>query len=208
VLLPDEGWLTSLVLLLQVLGGMTTFLFVNIVTSGLSILGPVMTNRRSRFIVAASLAIGIGVAIVPQWVTNNLIKGGSNPTTKLINDSFEIVVSTPYCIGTLIAMFLHAIIPEDKELADEEDSLAGSSSHESAANLEVEKLQTVTIAVQPAAMQTGPSYPQEAHPAAIRSELSYAEGLKALSPIPHPRPSSPPRQPEALPVSVAWGEAA
>jgi len=34
--------------MVQVLGGMTTFLFVNIVTSGLSILGPVMTNRRSR----------------------------------------------------------------------------------------------------------------------------------------------------------------
>jgi len=165
---------------LQVLGGMTTFLFVNIVTSGLSILGPVMTNRRSRFIVAASLAIGVGVAIVPQWVTNNLIKGGSDPTTKLINDSLEIVVSTPYCIGTLIAMFLHAIIPEDKELADEEDSFARSCSDESAANLEVEKLQTVTIAVQPAVLPTELSYPQEAQPVAVRADISYAKDAQPL----------------------------
>jgi len=192
---------------LQVLGGMTTFLFVNIVTSGLSILGPVMTNRRSRFIVAASLAIGVGVAIVPQWVTNNLIKGGSDPTTKLINDSLEIVVSTPYCIGTLIAMFLHAIIPEDKELADEEDSFARSCSDESAANLEVEKLQTVSIAVQPTSIPTELSYSQQQEPAAVCSELSYAHDLSHLAPIPLQMPATPPRQLRPS-VTVPSGEAA
>eukprot|EP00961_Rhodomonas_salina_P259624 3507970-Rhodomonas_salina.1 len=58
-----------------VLGGMTTFLFVNIAISGLKILGPCIDDRRNRFIVAASLALGIGVALVPHWATNALITG-------------------------------------------------------------------------------------------------------------------------------------
>eukprot|EP00293_Proteomonas_sulcata_P018172 CAMPEP_0184312394 /NCGR_PEP_ID=MMETSP1049-20130417/49840_1 /TAXON_ID=77928 /ORGANISM="Proteomonas sulcata, Strain CCMP704" /LENGTH=160 /DNA_ID=CAMNT_0026628531 /DNA_START=425 /DNA_END=907 /DNA_ORIENTATION=- len=139
-----------------------------------------MTNRRSRFIVAASLAIGVGVAIVPQWVTNNLIKGGSDPTTKLINDSLEIVVSTPYCIGTLIAMFLHAIIPEDKELEEDECSLPVSSSDPSGDSLEAQKLQTVAVTVKSNALHTELSYVQEHRGSAVLSEISYAPEPEAL----------------------------
>ena len=61
-----------------VLGGMTTFLFVNIVVSGVKILGPELGVRRNRFIVAASLAIGLGVALVPQWANNDLVRSAGD----------------------------------------------------------------------------------------------------------------------------------
>jgi len=98
-----------------ILGGMTTFLFVNIVVSGIKILGPDLAVRRSRFIVASSLAIGIGVALVPAWASNDLIRPGKGTTNKLLSDVAVIVLTTPYCIGTLIAMVLHAILPFDEE---------------------------------------------------------------------------------------------
>lgn len=55
-----------------VLGGMITFLFANIVVSGVRILGQKELDRRDRFVVAAGLGVGIGVAVVPQWATNAL----------------------------------------------------------------------------------------------------------------------------------------
>jgi len=98
-----------------ILGGMTTFLFVNIVVSGIKILGPELEVRRSRFIVASSLAIGIGVALVPHWGNNDLVRAGKGTSNKLLADVAVIVITTPYCIGTLIAMFLHAILPFDED---------------------------------------------------------------------------------------------
>ncbi|EKX43833.1 hypothetical protein GUITHDRAFT_110286 [Guillardia theta CCMP2712] len=103
-----------------VLGGMTTFLFVNIVVSGIKILGPEIANRRNRFIVCSSLALGIGVAIVPQWATNALVQGGSSTTAKLARDSLVIILSTPYCFGTLAAIFLNVVIPSDQDDLEEE----------------------------------------------------------------------------------------
>ncbi|EKX39438.1 hypothetical protein GUITHDRAFT_76385 [Guillardia theta CCMP2712] len=98
-----------------VLGGMTTFLFVNIVVSGVNILGPAIAVRRNRFIVCASLAVGIGVALAPQWATNALVAPGKTATAQLASDSLVIVLSTPYCIGTITALLLHLLIPNDKE---------------------------------------------------------------------------------------------
>ena len=98
-----------------VLGGMTTFLFVNIVVSGAKILGPELNVRRSRFIVAASLAIALGVALVPAWAGNDLVRSASDKANTMLGDTIVIVLTTPYCIGTLLAMFLHAVIPFDQE---------------------------------------------------------------------------------------------
>lgn len=40
--------------------------------SGVRILGQKELDRRDRFVVAAGLGVGIGVAVVPQWATNAL----------------------------------------------------------------------------------------------------------------------------------------
>ncbi len=60
------GWVLSIPNC--VLGGMTTYLFANVITSGIKLLiakGPI--SRRDRVILAWSLGFGIGLSIVPQW---------------------------------------------------------------------------------------------------------------------------------------------
>ncbi len=60
------GWVLSIPNC--VLGGMTTYLFANVITSGIKLLiakGPI--SRRDRVILAWSLGLGIGLSIVPQW---------------------------------------------------------------------------------------------------------------------------------------------
>jgi len=48
-----------------VLGGMTTFLFASVATSGIRIISKVPFDRRSRFILTAALAPGFGATLVP-----------------------------------------------------------------------------------------------------------------------------------------------
>ena len=50
-----------------VLGGMTTFLFASVVASGIRIISTMPFTRRNRFILAASLAVGFGATLVPDW---------------------------------------------------------------------------------------------------------------------------------------------
>lgn len=51
----------------SVLGGMTTFLFSAVATSGIRIISTVPFSRRNRFILTASLAMGFGATLVPTW---------------------------------------------------------------------------------------------------------------------------------------------
>merc|ERR1712072_1513164 len=46
---------------------MTTFLFANVVVSGISIIGKTKITHRSRFILAMALGVGIGVACEPHF---------------------------------------------------------------------------------------------------------------------------------------------
>ena len=50
-----------------VLGGMTTFLFAAVVASGVRIISTMPFTRRNRFILTASLAVGFGATLVPDW---------------------------------------------------------------------------------------------------------------------------------------------
>ena len=55
--------------LTQVIGGMTTFLFANVLVSGIKILSSEdLSSRRTRIILAISLGVGVGVAMVPYVV--------------------------------------------------------------------------------------------------------------------------------------------
>jgi len=100
-----------------VLGGMVTFLFANIVVSGVRIVGQHQLGRRDRFVVAAGLGVGIGVAVSPAWATNALWEwegdGSDNKTGKLFRDGVIIILSSPYSIGTLTALLLNTVIPVD-----------------------------------------------------------------------------------------------
>ena len=79
-----------------VLGGVTTFLFASVATSGLRVLAFVKYTRRDRFIVAAALSFGFGDLLVPDIFTH-LFEGVHNPSSGLTGllDAIEIVLTTP-----------------------------------------------------------------------------------------------------------------
>mmetsp|Transcript_11358 Transcript_11358/g.13431 ORF Transcript_11358/g.13431 Transcript_11358/m.13431 type:complete len:602 (-) Transcript_11358:412-2217(-) len=113
-----------------VIGGMTTFLFCNVFVSGLSVTSEAdLTSRRNRLILALSMGVGIGVAIVPYivtdfrastywapfWPCEGPFRMGDtcSDSEKGIRNGILIFLSTPYCIGTVLAMLLNLILPPD-----------------------------------------------------------------------------------------------
>ncbi len=106
-----------------VLGGMTIFLFANVLTSGINLTHNVdLDGRRNKFIFAWSMAIGVGVAVWP-WAYLDM---RASPYTaafwtcadctdlmKGIRNGVSIFLSTGYCVGTVVAMILNAMLPED-----------------------------------------------------------------------------------------------
>ena len=48
------------------------FLFANVAVSGIKIITLGDFGRRNRFILSMSLAMGLGVTLVPNWATNAL----------------------------------------------------------------------------------------------------------------------------------------
>lgn len=99
-----------------VLGGMTTFLFANVIASGIKIIinGDPLT-RRSRFILACSLALAFGVELVPQWTTNNLwpVTPDMSAGVRGIRDAIILVMSTSFTFGAVVALILNLILPKD-----------------------------------------------------------------------------------------------
>ncbi|KAI5806921.1 permease family-domain-containing protein [Geopyxis carbonaria] len=97
-----------------VIGGMTTFLFTSIVTSGLRILAKVRWTRRSRFIATATLVFGLSDLVAPDWALYLLPPGGGAGLQGL-KDGVGIVVRTSYCIVAFVGVFLNAVLPEEPE---------------------------------------------------------------------------------------------
>jgi uric acid-xanthine permease len=106
-----------------VLGGMTIFLFANVLTAGLSLAALLdLHNRRNKFILAMSLAIGIGVNVWPyafldmraSFYTANFWRcADCSDTMKGLRNGVSIFLSSGYCVGTVVAMILNGILPED-----------------------------------------------------------------------------------------------
>ncbi|ACO69125.1 Nucleobase:Cation symporter-2 family [Micromonas commoda] len=100
-----------------VIGGMTTFLFVNVFISGLKTVAQVdLTSRRNRMILAISLGVGIGVAIVPGIFADMRASYGTSPFFPGVRDGIVQFLSTPYCVGTVLALLMNAILPPDMEI--------------------------------------------------------------------------------------------
>ncbi|CAM9697695.1 unnamed protein product [Ectocarpus fasciculatus] len=97
-----------------VLGGMTTFLFANVAVSGIKILASAGDSRRSRFIVACSMGLGLGVTIAPGWATNNLWPcSDCGEELRSFRDGVILVLSTGYSMGCAAAIVLNLIIPSE-----------------------------------------------------------------------------------------------
>jgi len=108
------GWVLSIPHC--VLGGATSFLFASVITSGIKILlveGGL--HRRSRFIVACALALGLGVTLVPQWAENNLWPADPNmsPGMEGLRTAILLVLETGFCVGAIMAFLLNLILPDE-----------------------------------------------------------------------------------------------
>lgn len=122
-----------------VLGGMTIFLFANVLVSGISLASTLdLHSRRVKFIMALSLAVGVGVTVFPfafqdqrgsPYTANFWRCDDCSDRMKGIRNGISIFLSTGYCIGTVIAMLLNFILPEDPGVStvDEAKNLEGSS---------------------------------------------------------------------------------
>lgn len=100
-----------------VLGGMTTFLFANVIASGIKIMITQHLNRRNRFIIACAFAFGIGVTLQPGWATNNLWPDeGLSQGVKGIRDAIILILETGFTIGAAVAIILNLLMPSEKAM--------------------------------------------------------------------------------------------
>lgn len=98
-----------------VLGGMTTFLFCAVAVSGMAIVNRVPFNRRTRFILTASLALGYGATLVPTWFSYVFTYNGSNHALRGFYDALVLVCETGFAITAFVSMILNLTLPEEIE---------------------------------------------------------------------------------------------
>ncbi|KAG0291121.1 hypothetical protein BGZ98_003138 [Dissophora globulifera] len=97
----------------SVLGGMTTFLFASVVVSGIRILSFLPWTRRERFIVAASLSLGLGTSLVPGVLTHIITYTGSSEFLSSVITSVNIVLDTGFALGAIISCILNGLLPSN-----------------------------------------------------------------------------------------------
>lgn len=98
-----------------VLGGMTTFLFSAVAVSGIRIISTTNFNRRTRFILTASLALGFGATLVPDWFAHVFTYDGPNRALLGFFNAIELVMETGFAITAFLSLFLNLILPEEIE---------------------------------------------------------------------------------------------
>lgn len=103
-----------------VLGGMTTFLFCSVAVSGIAIITRgVPFNRRNRFILTASLAIGYGATLVPTYFSHVFSYSGDRQGLQGFLDAIELVMETGFAVTAFVGMILNLTLPEEIEETDE-----------------------------------------------------------------------------------------
>ena len=98
-----------------VLGGMTTFLFSAVAVSGIRIISTVPFTRRNRFILTASLAIGIGATLVPNWFSFVFTYSGDNHAKQGFFNAIVLVMETGFAVTAFLALILNLILQEEIE---------------------------------------------------------------------------------------------
>ncbi|KAF2171648.1 hypothetical protein M409DRAFT_17885 [Zasmidium cellare ATCC 36951] len=101
-----------------VLGGMTTFLFAAVASSGIRIISTMPFTRRNRFILTASLAVGLGATLVPTWFNYVFTYSGDNHALIGFFNAIELVMETGFAVTGVLALILNLILPEEDEDED------------------------------------------------------------------------------------------
>jgi xanthine permease len=84
-----------------VLGGVLLFMFGMVASVGVDIIGRNMTSRRDAVILAASLAVGLGIQAAPAGAFD------------IVPQALRILVTDGIVMGILLAMFLNLIWPKE-----------------------------------------------------------------------------------------------
>lgn len=107
-----------------VLGGVTTFLFASVATSGIRIISTIPFTRRNRFILTAALAPGVGAILVPNWFTYVFTYTGGGAKGGFL-DAIVLVLQTGFDLTGFVAMFLNLVLEEEVE--DEARSITANN---------------------------------------------------------------------------------
>merc|ERR1711868_224991 len=106
--------------------------FANVLASGINLTKQVdLDSRRNRFIMAFSLALGVGVTVWPYAFLDRRNSPYSAPFWKCddcsaamkgVRNGVSIFLSTGYCVGSVAAILLNCILPADVAVASSHDS--------------------------------------------------------------------------------------
>jgi xanthine/uracil permease len=73
-------------------------------------------SRRNRFILTASLSVGFGAILVPNWFSFVFTYKGNNRALEGFFDAIILVMETGFAVTALMAMLLNLLIGEEVEL--------------------------------------------------------------------------------------------
>merc|ERR1711939_99798 len=97
----------------SVLGGVTTFLFATVATSGLRVIAMCSFDRRERIILAAAGGLGMASLLHPEWVSYMFTYSGSNEALRGFMDAIVVILETPFLVAGIMASFLNGTLPKD-----------------------------------------------------------------------------------------------
>jgi xanthine/uracil permease len=100
-LIPKIGAIIAL-MPAPVLGGVLLFMFGMVASVGIDIIGNNMKSRRDALIVAAALAVGLGIQAAPPNVFD------------VVPQALRILVADGIVMGIILAMLLNIILPGDE----------------------------------------------------------------------------------------------
>ncbi|KAK3385089.1 permease family-domain-containing protein [Podospora didyma] len=99
-----------------VIGGMTTFLFTSVAVSGMAIISRgAPFNRRNRFILTASLALGYGATLVPTYFNRVFTYSGDDHALQGFLDAIGLIMETGFAVTALVSVILNLTLPVELE---------------------------------------------------------------------------------------------
>lgn len=115
-----------------VLGGVTTFLFATVMTSGIRVLSYINWSRRNRFILAAAMSFGIGNLLAPSWYEHlfDSVEDTASPGLRGLFDSITIILSTPFLSAGIIAVLLNVILPDNEIVPKDQPPVVHDEDHD------------------------------------------------------------------------------
>jgi xanthine/uracil permease len=92
---------------------MQVFLYATIAVSGLRIITTIPWTRRDRFILSASLGLGLMDILAPQWFSDVLPTTDNERLNGFLR-GINLLVETPFILTMITAVILNAIMPRDR----------------------------------------------------------------------------------------------